>query len=813
MKRKKKDTNRDAQVGGSGKKAKKAAGAKSDRLEKPKAEKKSPWERGKAGGGEGGAKAKPGADSPKNRSEGAAAKAGNAASQRRSKGGKSARAAQSPSRSELKRDYAFSMSHAPRLDENTPVHWIQFIPAAMFAAVAILLVRQYQYMRDMSVYYWSSESAPPTQSNLIEFFSHYKTELIGWSVLIMGVMIAYRVIVQQFAVKRSMLYWPMLAYVLFTILSFMFSDNQDVAWEGWNDRFEGTAMILCYYAAVFFIMNSVNSERNIKFIVYPIAVVSVILSAIGLSQATGHDFFQSTFGQKLIVPNEMTKDGTMTWDLIDQAAAKGEKYLQFTFQNNEIYQTVYNINYVSFYLTLLIPLFAMMFIWAKGVVKKSIWGAILGLVVFNFFGAASSGGFLGMAVVIIFVVLILRKKLLQWWRPIIILVAIIIAVGAADIALVNYNGKGVKWSDELVGAVKGSVNVQQTPEAESVKGPGNAEGAQNIPVTAAGTDLQDAASGGATEEASAAVSAGAAGAAETASGPLSHLDYFSTKDNTITFSVDGNEAVITASLEGTVSVQDGAGEQLALTGDESSQETTINDERFRNVFLNMSQDEEGNKFIVFNIRGESERKWPFMLTGEDPLTLLYRNDLGKGVELVNVPHFGFKNNPGFGSGRGYIWSTSLPMIKDTIFLGLGADTYCINYPHKDYVGKYNAGWNINMIVDKPHNMYIAVAINTGVISLIAMHALFGMYIVQSLRLYWRREFTTFAEYAGAGIFFGISGFIVSGAVDDSTVSVMPMFYGLLATGIATNIMLKKRYRNESDADKENIMVEKDTTSI
>ncbi|MDR1496268.1 MAG: O-antigen ligase family protein [Clostridiales Family XIII bacterium] len=698
----------------------------------------------------------------------------------------SARDTQLASKSELKKDYLFSMSHAPRLDETTPLHWVQFIPAALFSAVVILLVRYYSYARDMSVYYWSSEAAPPAegQNNLIEFFSHYKVELIGWSVLLMGIMLAYRVTVQKFAVKRSNLYLPMIVYLLFTLLSLVFSDNKDIAWSGWNDRFEGTAMILCYYVGIFYVMNSVNSERNIKFMVYPVAGVSVILSAIGLSQATGHDFFQSTLGQKLIVPNTMTADGQMPWDLIDEAAAKGEQYLKFTFQNNEIYQTVYNINYVSFYLTLLIPLFAMMFIWAKGFVRKSIWGAILGLVVFNFFGAASSGGMLGMAAIVVLVVLILRKKLIKWWRPVLIIVAIVVAVGAADVALVNHNGKGVKWTDEFKNSLVSSV----TPSSESSKGPSNTEGAQDTPLSGggAGADV----SAGAVSDAS----------ATTANAPLSHLDYLSTEDNRLTFSVDGNKGVMEMLSGGAITLVDGSGVPLDLMNDEAAQAITVNDERFINVFFQTSQDEEGNIFLLFNIRGDSERRWPFTLTGEDKSTLMFRNDLGKDTKLTDVPHLGFTDNPGFGSGRGYIWSASLPMIKDTIFIGHGADTYCVNYPHNDYVGKYNANWNINMIVDKPHNMYIATAINTGLISLIAMLALFGMYLVQSFRLYWRREFTTFAEFAGAGIFFGIAGFVVSGVVDDSTVSVMPMFYGLLATGIATNIMLKKRYGDGKSPD-------------
>jgi len=42
--------------------------------------------------------------------------------------------------------------------------------------------------------------------------------------------------------------------------------------------------------------------------------------------------------------------------------------------------------------------------------------------------------------------------------------------------------------------------------------------------------------------------------------------------------------------------------------------------------------------------------------------------------------------------------------------------------------------------------------------------------------------------------FGICGFLAAGLVNDSTVSTMPMFYGLLGTGIAINYMNKQKLR-------------------
>jgi hypothetical protein len=55
----------------------------------------------------------------------------------------------------------------------------------------------------------------------------------------------------------------------------------------------------------------------------------------------------------------------------------------------------------------------------------------------------------------------------------------------------------------------------------------------------------------------------------------------------------------------------------------------------------------------------------------------------------------------------------------------------------------------------------------------------------------REQYDDFASVVGAGIFFGVIGFLVSGFVDDSSVSVMPLFYGLLGVGIAINMMLSK----------------------
>ena len=104
-------------------------------------------------------------------------------------------------------------------------------------------------------------------------------------------------------------------------------------------------------------------------------------------------------------------------------------------------------------------------------------------------------------------------------------------------------------------------------------------------------------------------------------------------------------------------------------------------------------------------------------------------------EAVDVESWGFEGKERFISGRGYIWSRTFPMLKDTIILGHGPDTYAIYFPQYDYASKRTALNSINIIVDKPHNMYLQAAANTGLLSLLALLALFLAYLFSSTKQY------------------------------------------------------------------------------
>lgn len=652
---------------------------------------------------------------------------------------------------DYRNDYAFAMSHAISIDSSASI--LNTVPIASFAALVILVVRMHTYYRPMSQFFWTTQT---DESQLSDFFSYNKMVLIVISAGIALLMLLFRITTQSLAIKRCYAYIPMGIYSLFVILSYAFSKYKIFALWGWNDRFEGTVPILCYMIMLFLTINSVNTEQNVKQIIVPIAISATLLSLLGISQALDHDFYRTVLGQKLLVPNLPLTTGGTTWEVIEQAAANGELYLKFTFVNKEIYQTVYNINYVSFYLTLLVPLYTMLFLREmqdkEGALRKRIaLGVLVALLIYNLIGSQSAGGYLGIGVAFIIAIIIFNKQLLKWLKPLLIVLLIISIVMATTVG---------RWWPEISGAMKSVLGLNSPVAVEE-----EAETETNPP---------------------------AGSVAPT-------IDYMVTNGNTVTMSINGEEFIAAAELDGntikSMSVCDSTGKVLELIQMEGSAIHEINDDRFRN-YATVAVAYDGSRyFIQITTAGQV---WNFIPENGE---MLFYAGTGKTVKLEKVETWGFKNNPGFGSGRGGIWAHSFPLLKNAIFLGYGADTYCAVYPQHDYAGKWNdfgkTANNLYLIVDKPHNMYLHAGICTGCVSLIALLALYGIYLIQSYKLYRKRDFgNDYLLFAGAGTFLGATGFMVSGIVNDSTVSVMPLFYTLLGMGIAINMIIKRRDAKE-----------------
>ena len=88
-------------------------------------------------------------------------------------------------------------------------------------------------------------------------------------------------------------------------------------------------------------------------------------------------------------------------------------------------------------------------------------------------------------------------------------------------------------------------------------------------------------------------------------------------------------------------------------------------------------------------------------------------------------------------------------------------------------------------------MYLQIAVQTGVPSLIAFLIFFGWYIISSLRLYWKQSYESYMSKIGVGILASVIGYLILALTNDSCIAVSPIFWVLTGIGLAINRQLKK----------------------
>lgn len=145
----------------------------------------------------------------------------------------------------------------------------------------------------------------------------------------------------------------------------------------------------------------------------------------------------------------------------------------------------------------------------------------------------------------------------------------------------------------------------------------------------------------------------------------------------------------------------------------------------------------------------------------------------------------------FMSGRGYIWSRTIPMLKDYLIKGSGSDNFPIAFPQDDIIAKLNINMDANTVVDKPHNMYLQIGVNTGLIALISLITVWSIYIINSLKLYSKITFDSLDKFIGVSCFLSIIGYLVAAIFNDHIISVAPLFWIIFGLGISINIRLQK----------------------
>lgn len=244
-------------------------------------------------------------------------------------------------------------------------------------------------------------------------------------------------------------------------------------------------------------------------------------------------------------------------------------------------------------------------------------------------------------------------------------------------------------------------------------------------------------------------------------------------ENTAT--IETNRWVLTVrNSENGFELQDGAGNLIPSVFDESSQSLMLTEQPYENIHA-WQQQKDGVRWILLEMEGKDIE---FVHTGQSMKVVGFNSVL---TDIAPVMAFTEIKNETFASGRGYIWSRSIPLLKSAIFWGYGPDTFAYIFPQNDIVGKLNYG-AIWVIIGKPHSWYLQVALGSGVLSLLCLLVFFGWYGIKTIRLHFgegqgERSLMAFA------VLLCVIGFLAAGVFNDSVVSVSPILWMLCGIGV------------------------------
>lgn len=402
--------------------------------------------------------------------------------------------------------------------------------------------------------------------------------------------------------------------------------------------------------------------------------------------------------------------------------------LNFKFGKYTIYGTLFNTNFVGSFGALVLPLTTMLYLFEKDKKKSLILGIVALLAFSTWLGCNSRAGYLGVFSAFIIGIIICRKIIKKDWRKVILLLTAFIAI----VFIFN--------------TVSGGRVINQFSRLNPVK---EKEETQN-----------------------------------TSTGQQVRFDEVSIKDNSFIIRTN-RETLIGSMAESHLNFLDENGNKLGVKVNEEGIITFI-DEKYSAYKFTMDEDQP--QYIKAEIYG---RRWNLYITKDQEFNVIsFNKKLTYPVEAPRIKWFDGRET--LATNRGYIWSRTIPMLKDTLIIGYGPDNFPMVFPQEDYVGRFNVGNEgmLNIVIDKPHNMYLQTAVNTGVISLLALLAIWGIYIFDSLKIYLKGNMETFAEYMGAATFLSITAYLVAGLFNDSIVSVAPLFWILLGMGIGINKMIK-----------------------
>ncbi|MGL4362365.1 MAG: O-antigen ligase family protein [Cellulosilyticaceae bacterium] len=594
--------------------------------------------------------------------------------------------------------------------------WLLFLPIIVVVGIIPLIVRYTTVpINDPKMrYLWNA-------ATMGDLFSQTKAQCLLVVVAIMLFILFLTFTKKDFKYDKMILVMMsgLGVYALMTIISAIFSPYSHTAMWGAPDRGEGVFVLLAYVSVMLYAFYMTNRSGDYRYVSITLAILSVIMLFVGITQYVGNDILLSNdIVRELVVPSSKYPD-----------IAEG---LTHVYEGGNMHGTLFHYNYVGSFAALITPFFIALIFGASKWLEKILYivGAISGIGLM--IGSTARSGMIGIGISVLVLIIIGGRQLIKKWY---ITIGVVVIAG---IVLVGFNSvTNGEIFRRIPSLIQDVLMITKSSEAETNYL--DALPIQGIEHEGRNMDVLT---------------------------PHGKLRVDCTEARTLKFYDDANEVVLYAYEDGTYKTIDARFSNISF-----EEETWIGDV-------------EG--LWIMNI---GDATFGVMATPEEGVH--YSNKMtGEFMTLDEAESIGFKGKERMGSARGYIWSRSLPLIKNNLIIGKGPDSFIAQFPQNDILGLWYAYGTPYMTVDKPHNMYLQIAINEGVIALIGFFVLVIGYIIQSIKLYaWRIEYNE-AQSVGTAFFVGVVGYLGSGLFNDSVVSVAPIFWVMLGMGMSINYMVK-----------------------
>ena len=264
------------------------------------------------------------------------------------------------------------------------------------------------------------------------------------------------------------------------------------------------------------------------------------------------------------------------------------------------------------------------------------------------------------------------------------------------------------------------------------------------------------------------------------------LESFVTAEDGVTMNYKGRKLLITLSEDDDyvpMVQENGTALELLETGENIF---AFTEEGLNGIFIQTDYYEDSISFGVT----AAAMEWGFVKDFNDMKGYHFVNEFARPVDCIDAESWLFEGYEQFATSRGYIWSRTLPLLKNCILLGDGPNTFGVVMPQNEYVAKYQNGFYAQ-IITKPHNGYLQIAQQSGLLSLVCVLVFFAIYLLQSAKLYWKSDLKKPMERIGFGLCLSVLAYLLMALTNDSMIVVAPIFWGILGVGMAVNRMVKQ----------------------